>query len=147
MDRDRRLTGYLRGQTDHAEAPPGFELNSQWRVGYISQYIQCTILALTRCRWKNDTSEKTWAEWTDWRLGVTCRETTLSLALPRPMRKRTTGLSIIAEGHKSFPTRHSDDVIMKSKKFVVFAVTNSQLVSARSERSTTNISSPISSTN
>ena len=32
MDRDRRLTGYLRGQTDKVEAPPGFELNNPWRV-------------------------------------------------------------------------------------------------------------------
>ncbi len=34
MDRDRRLTGYLRGQTDNAAAPPGFELNNPWRVGF-----------------------------------------------------------------------------------------------------------------
>lgn len=32
MDRDRRLTGYLRGQMDKVEAPPGFELNNPWRV-------------------------------------------------------------------------------------------------------------------
>ena len=32
MDRDRRLTGYLRGQTDNPTAPPGFELNHPWRV-------------------------------------------------------------------------------------------------------------------
>lgn len=32
MDRDRRLTGFLRGQTDNPEAPPGFELNNPWRV-------------------------------------------------------------------------------------------------------------------
>ena len=32
MDRDRRLTGYLRGQTDNPAAPPGFELNNPWRV-------------------------------------------------------------------------------------------------------------------
>ena len=32
MDRDRRLTGYLRGQTDKVEAPPGFELNNPWRA-------------------------------------------------------------------------------------------------------------------
>jgi hypothetical protein len=34
MERDRRLTGYLRGQTDKAAAPPGFELNNPWRVEY-----------------------------------------------------------------------------------------------------------------
>lgn len=32
MDRDRRLTGYLRGQTDNVKAPPGFELNNPWRT-------------------------------------------------------------------------------------------------------------------
>lgn len=32
MDRDRRLTGYLRGQTDKVAAPPGFELNNPWRT-------------------------------------------------------------------------------------------------------------------
>ncbi|MCJ1474235.1 hypothetical protein MMC13_002893 [Lambiella insularis] len=32
MDRDRRLTGYLRGQSDSVEAPEGFELNHPWRM-------------------------------------------------------------------------------------------------------------------
>ncbi|KAI1826977.1 hypothetical protein F4861DRAFT_463320 [Xylaria intraflava] len=32
MDRDRRLTGLLRGQSDAAIAPVGFELNNPWRV-------------------------------------------------------------------------------------------------------------------
>jgi hypothetical protein len=32
MDRDRRLTGYKRGQSDKAEAPEGFELSNSWRV-------------------------------------------------------------------------------------------------------------------
>ncbi|KAI1411120.1 hypothetical protein F5Y13DRAFT_191707 [Hypoxylon sp. FL1857] len=32
MDRDRRLTGYLRGQSDAPIAPAGFELNNPWRV-------------------------------------------------------------------------------------------------------------------
>ncbi|KAF2841820.1 hypothetical protein M501DRAFT_967789 [Patellaria atrata CBS 101060] len=32
MDRDRRITGYLRGQSDRPEAPPGFEVNSPWRL-------------------------------------------------------------------------------------------------------------------
>ncbi|KAJ4989465.1 hypothetical protein SVAN01_05000 [Stagonosporopsis vannaccii] len=31
MERDRRLTGFMRGQTDKAEAPAGFELNNPWR--------------------------------------------------------------------------------------------------------------------
>lgn len=34
MDRDRRLTGYLRGQTDNPTAPAGFELNNPWRVRF-----------------------------------------------------------------------------------------------------------------
>ncbi|KAF2136170.1 uncharacterized protein K452DRAFT_329832 [Aplosporella prunicola CBS 121167] len=32
MDRDRRLTGLLRGQTDRPFAPPGFELSNPWRL-------------------------------------------------------------------------------------------------------------------
>jgi len=32
MERDRRLTGFMRGQTDKPEAPAGFELNHPWRV-------------------------------------------------------------------------------------------------------------------
>jgi len=32
MERDLRLTGSLRGQTDNPEAPPGFELNNPWKV-------------------------------------------------------------------------------------------------------------------
>lgn len=32
MERDRRLTGWLRGQTDNPEAPEGFELNNPWKV-------------------------------------------------------------------------------------------------------------------
>jgi hypothetical protein len=32
MERDRRLTGFMRGQTDKPHAPPGFELNNPWRV-------------------------------------------------------------------------------------------------------------------
>jgi hypothetical protein len=32
MERDRRLTGTLRGQTDKAEAPLGFELNNPWKL-------------------------------------------------------------------------------------------------------------------
>ncbi|KIV83352.1 hypothetical protein PV11_05385 [Exophiala sideris] len=32
MERDHRLTGRLRGQSDAVEAPLGFELNSRWKV-------------------------------------------------------------------------------------------------------------------
>ncbi|RYN41381.1 hypothetical protein AA0112_g2175 [Alternaria arborescens] len=31
MERDRRLTGFMRGQTDKPVAPEGFELNNPWR--------------------------------------------------------------------------------------------------------------------
>lgn len=34
MDRDRRLTGYLRGQVDQPTAPAGFEVSNGWRVSY-----------------------------------------------------------------------------------------------------------------
>jgi hypothetical protein len=36
MDRDRRLTGYLRGQIDQPTAPAGFEVSNGWRVSYAS---------------------------------------------------------------------------------------------------------------
>ncbi|KAF8244211.1 hypothetical protein K440DRAFT_23654 [Wilcoxina mikolae CBS 423.85] len=32
MERDRRLTGRIYGQTDEPIAPKGFELNSAWRL-------------------------------------------------------------------------------------------------------------------
>lgn len=32
MERDLRLTGYLRGQTDVTKAPSGFELSNRWKV-------------------------------------------------------------------------------------------------------------------
>jgi hypothetical protein len=32
MDRDRRLTGWLRGQSDRPIAPAGFEYSNGWRV-------------------------------------------------------------------------------------------------------------------
>lgn len=32
MERDRRLTGMLRGQTDSPIAPDGFELSNAWKV-------------------------------------------------------------------------------------------------------------------
>ena len=32
MDRDRRLTGDIRGQTDNPTAPDGFELSNPWRL-------------------------------------------------------------------------------------------------------------------
>jgi len=35
MGRDMRLTGRLRGQTDNATAPFGFELNNPWKVSLL----------------------------------------------------------------------------------------------------------------
>lgn len=32
MNRDRRLTGFVRGQADNPIAPAGYELNHPWRV-------------------------------------------------------------------------------------------------------------------
>ena len=32
MERDRRMTGSLRGQSDSPKAPKGFELSSEWKV-------------------------------------------------------------------------------------------------------------------
>lgn len=32
MERDYRLTGYLRGQSDRVKAPKGFEIGSRWKV-------------------------------------------------------------------------------------------------------------------
>ncbi|ROW08530.1 hypothetical protein VMCG_03042 [Cytospora schulzeri] len=32
MNRDRRLTGFLRGQSDNPIAPAGYELNNPWKV-------------------------------------------------------------------------------------------------------------------
>lgn len=32
MERDRRLTGTMRGQIANPEAPPGFELSNGWKV-------------------------------------------------------------------------------------------------------------------
>ena len=46
MDRDRRLTGYLRGQTDQVQAPEGFELSNGWRV--------CACIALGMAKANTD---------------------------------------------------------------------------------------------
>lgn len=48
MDRDRRLTGYLRGQVDQPTAPAGFEVSNGWRVSYTRfpspNEVQITVL-------------------------------------------------------------------------------------------------------
>lgn len=44
MDRDRRLTGYLRGQIDQPTAPAGFEVSNGWRVSYRKSLAQSRVL-------------------------------------------------------------------------------------------------------
>lgn len=39
MDRDRRLTGTFRGQTDNPVAPPGFEFSNGWKVSKRRQVL------------------------------------------------------------------------------------------------------------
>ncbi len=39
MERDRRLTGLLRGQTDSPIAPDGFELSNAWKVNVATSEV------------------------------------------------------------------------------------------------------------
>ena len=55
MDRDRRLTGYLRGQTDNPTAPPGFELNNPWRVSRPKKLNREMLKAVRSRKDSNDT--------------------------------------------------------------------------------------------
>lgn len=41
MERDRRLTGTLRGQTNQPEAPLGFEFSNGWKVR--SKHSNCSL--------------------------------------------------------------------------------------------------------
>lgn len=50
MDRDRRLTGYLRGQTDQVQAPAGFELSNGWRVRRLSRLGEMRDFTDSVCR-------------------------------------------------------------------------------------------------
>ncbi len=43
MDRDFRLTGEWRGQSDSAVAPVGFEVNNPWRVCRFLSYASTTV--------------------------------------------------------------------------------------------------------
>lgn len=52
MDRDRRLTGTLRGQTDKPDAPLGFELNNPWKVS-VTGMFQATQLLTVQCSWRH----------------------------------------------------------------------------------------------
>lgn len=49
MERDRRLTGSLRGQTNNATAPRGFEVSQPWKVRHKSQNVRLFF-------WKNTNS-------------------------------------------------------------------------------------------
>lgn len=49
MDRDRRLTGRLRGQTNSPIANAGFELNNPWRVGISLCQVLVYEYLLTAC--------------------------------------------------------------------------------------------------
>jgi hypothetical protein len=44
MDRDMRLTGVFRAQSDNPEAPLGFELNNPWKVCHEAITRQISIL-------------------------------------------------------------------------------------------------------
>lgn len=68
MDRDRRLTGFLRGQTNEVDAPAGFELSSAWRVGGCLDGFGCKATLLTFYRWKEGTSRQ--ARALRWAFGV-----------------------------------------------------------------------------
>jgi hypothetical protein len=45
MERDRRLTGFARGQTDKPIAPAGFELNNPWRVRTVTGHAWAVLTA------------------------------------------------------------------------------------------------------
>jgi hypothetical protein len=44
MDRDMRLTGVFRAQSDNPEAPLGFELNNPWKVYHQAIAKQISVL-------------------------------------------------------------------------------------------------------
>ena len=56
MERDLRLTGSLRGQTDRPEAPTGFAVNNPWRVGVDPCLVVRRHLKLTmpRYSWRGE---------------------------------------------------------------------------------------------
>lgn len=56
MERDRRLTGSLRGQSDNPVAPPGFELSSEWKVSSERPDTYDEREMLMDCSSKNATS-------------------------------------------------------------------------------------------
>ena len=44
MDRDMRLTGVFRAQSDNPEAPLGFEVNNPWKVYHQAIAEQISVL-------------------------------------------------------------------------------------------------------
>src|SRR2546423_14442758 len=56
MDRDMRLTGVFRAQSDNPEAPLGFELNNPWKV--CNPRKNYTRFCTDRChRWRSEFRE------------------------------------------------------------------------------------------
>lgn len=45
MDRDMRLTGKFRAQTDNPEAPLGFEVNNPWKARKSQQRVELVLTA------------------------------------------------------------------------------------------------------
>ena len=74
MDRDRRLTGMLRGQTDSPAAPQGFELNNPWTVCISLAVVlgSLTFVAREACVVRIDIGAivYTFGRWEDGNIGV-----------------------------------------------------------------------------
>ena len=58
MDRDLRLTGVFREQTDHVEAPLGFEVNNPWKVCHLLSPLQSALLTLVADGRQNHVKDK-----------------------------------------------------------------------------------------
>jgi hypothetical protein len=58
MERDRRLTGSLRGQSDSPTAPPGFELSSEWKVGLGTSGLVDRVMLMDCCSLRNASIRK-----------------------------------------------------------------------------------------
>ncbi|KAL6890742.1 hypothetical protein GGI43DRAFT_217566 [Trichoderma evansii] len=55
MDRDRRLTGTMRGQTDNPQAPLGFEFSNGWKVILLHTYNTLLLTSAdTVYSWRSD---------------------------------------------------------------------------------------------
>ncbi|KAK3349911.1 hypothetical protein B0T25DRAFT_456971 [Lasiosphaeria hispida] len=75
MDRDRRMTGWLRGQADEPVAPAGYELNNPWRVCTSTNRVPLTKTDVGTFRLKNGSPESTfWG-------GAACESTNSTLRM------------------------------------------------------------------